>query len=110
MLRVPRPLRRFALRRGYSTSQRFAPTKSLEYDVKHGVRGFDANEPVVVTKSFRTIPAIEKWFKPLSEENSSYELDTTYLEKYGDSIVPLELTRTSPDNSTAFERFEAPFS
>jgi hypothetical protein len=84
--------------------------KSLQYGGQTGVAGFNANEPAIFKNAFRELPAIEKWFLASSTTSSSHELNTAYLEQYGDSIVPLELTRTSSDSTTTFERFEAPLS
>lgn len=86
--------------------------KSLRYDGNNSVEGFNANEPAVFRKGFEDVPAIGKWFTPSTADASSHELNASYLEQYGDSVVPLELTRSSADNpqSSTFERFEAPLS
>ncbi|KAI5376239.1 Clavaminate synthase-like protein [Alternaria alternata] len=75
------------------------------------ITNFKSDYPAVFKKAFLDIPAIEKWFQKLSERPE--ELNTAYLEQYGNAIVPLELTRVSTNGSArnqTFERFEAPLS
>ncbi|ORY13513.1 hypothetical protein BCR34DRAFT_442806, partial [Clohesyomyces aquaticus] len=64
--------------------------------------------PVILRGSFRTTPAISKWFTPFPSKkgvSAFHNLNAEYLSQNGDTIVPLELTR-----SDSFERFEAPLS
>lgn len=98
--------------RFYSTEKRFITARNLKYDGRTSVEAFNANEPTIFRKSFEDIPAIRKWFTQSATHSSSHELNTLYLEQYGDAIVPLELTRTSSSHSqtSTFERFEAPLS
>ncbi|KAF1840781.1 Clavaminate synthase-like protein [Cucurbitaria berberidis CBS 394.84] len=112
MFRISQVLLATSKRRLYPTKARFSEATSLHYDGKSTVEGFNANEPAVFRESFKDNPAIGKWFTPSTANPSSHELNVSYLEQYGDSIVPLELTRSSPDNphTTTFERFEAPLS
>jgi hypothetical protein len=112
--------------------RRFRQVKKTEYldkKKKLCISEFDSDQPALFKEAFLGIPAIEKWFKkdafldkPLRNKwekpkpNSfryPQELNTTYLEQYGDAIVPLELTHSSADNASqneTFERFEAPLS
>jgi hypothetical protein len=110
MLRVSRPLLTSSAKQCYSTTSRFTTAKSLQYAEQTSLASFDANEPAIFRNTFRTLPAIEKWLVPPSSTYTSQELNTAYLEHHGASIVPLELTRTASDNTTTFERFEAPLS
>ncbi|CAI9633869.1 unnamed protein product [Alternaria burnsii] len=75
------------------------------------ITNFKRDYPAVFKKAFLDIPAVGKWFQKLREYPQ--ELNTAYLEQYGNAIVPLELTRVSTSGSTqnqTFERFEAPLS
>ncbi|KAI4925035.1 uncharacterized protein J4E92_007073 [Alternaria infectoria] len=102
-------------------------TKTEYLDKKEfSIPAFDPDQPALFKKAFLDIPAIRKWFKKDAFLDASLtnkwnnkpntfrypqELNTAYLEQYGDAIVPLELTRSSPENALgneAFERFEAP--
>ncbi|KAF2034862.1 Clavaminate synthase-like protein [Setomelanomma holmii] len=71
---------------------------------------FILNRPAKFPNYFADIPAIEKWFKRHETDKGSRILNTAYLDQFGDSIVPLELTQTSDNGTTTFERFEAPLS
>lgn len=62
------------------------------------------------SKSFENIPAISKWFTPSQSEKDSHDLNMAYLKQYATTTVPLELTRSAPDEPATFERFEAPLS
>jgi hypothetical protein len=111
--------------------RRFRSLKNTEYlDKKKqlSISEFDSDQPALFKEAFLDIPAIDRWFKknPLEEPtgnkwakvaHSMYrypqELNTTYLEQYGDATVPLELTRSSANSESrneTFERFEAPLS
>tara|TARA_R110002003_G_scaffold128_2_gene12046 strand:- start:24384 stop:25217 length:834 start_codon:yes stop_codon:yes gene_type:complete len=61
------------------------------------------------SQGFTNIPAIEKWFNR-SLDDSSPALNAAYLDRFSESIVPLELTQTDNNGSSTFERFEAPLS
>ncbi|CAI9633868.1 hypothetical protein GT037_005226 [Alternaria burnsii] len=105
------------------------------------ITNFKRDYPAVFKKAFLDIPAVGKWFQKLREPPEvlageqhleqheqrkqrkldalhktfryPQELNTAYLEQYGNAIVPLELTRVSTSGSTqnqTFERFEAPLS
>jgi hypothetical protein len=72
---------------------------------------FNAKEPAVFKGACNGIPAVEKWFVRGKFRYPS-ELNTKYLEQYGDAIVPLEMTRVEAEHgqNESFERFEAPLS
>jgi hypothetical protein len=97
---------------------------------------FDANQPVRLKNLFKDVPAYEKWFirdtifpeisrqemarlerskkiykykKPVTLDAVA-KLNMEYLGNFGDTVVPLELTKTSPQNEVTFERFEGPLS
>jgi hypothetical protein len=72
---------------------------------------FNAKEPAVFKGACNGIPAVEKWFVSGKFRYPS-ELNTKYLEQYGDAIVPLEMTRVEAEHgqNESFERFEAPLS
>lgn len=100
------------------------------------ITNFDSDYPAVFKEAFLDIPAVGKWFQKLRKtqegltnekyqkheterdelhDTSRYpqELNTAYLEQFGDAIVPLELTRASANSNSrneTFERFEAPLS
>ncbi|KAH7385602.1 hypothetical protein BKA66DRAFT_416095 [Pyrenochaeta sp. MPI-SDFR-AT-0127] len=112
MSRSAQLLRTVSIRRSYSTKKRFRKATCLHYDGKSSIESFNPKEPVIFKGSFNGIPAIGKWFIPSTANSGSHELSTLYLEQYGDSIIPLELTRSSinPPHTSTFERFEAPVS
>lgn len=112
MSRNAQLLRTASRNRFYSTGERFSKATRLHYDDKSKVEGFNPIEPAIFKKSFKDIPAIGKWFMPSTTTNSPHELCISYLEQYANSIVPLELTRSSDDHphTSTFERFEAPIS
>lgn len=99
-----------AKRFGSTASQRFVEAKCLEYDVTNSANGFNANEPVIFKNCFKRVPAIGKWFIPSASSPNLHELNISYLDRYGDSIVSLELTQTTPDNTTSFQSLQAPLS
>ncbi|KAF1835520.1 Clavaminate synthase-like protein [Decorospora gaudefroyi] len=112
---VARATRRIQIR--LSKKKRpFLILKATEYlDKKKRIRipGLDAERPALFSRAFDHIPAIGKWFTNESQYRYPSELKTAYLEQYGDAIVPLELTRSSPDDNApnaTFDRFEAPLS
>jgi hypothetical protein len=110
MLRVSRPLLSSLSTRCYSTHLRFVTTNCHPFDDQTGLIDLNVDEPAILKNNFRDVPAVAKWFSASATSSSSLELDTRYLEQYGDSVVPLELTRISSDKITTFERFEAPLS
>ncbi|KAL8795261.1 MAG: hypothetical protein Q9195_002272 [Heterodermia aff. obscurata] len=63
---------------------------------------------------FKELPAISRWFKRSHQQDQPLKLDLSYLEQFGDAIVPLELNSNSdfhPDQqNTPFHRSEAPLS
>lgn len=110
MLQPFRPLIASSVTRCYSTSSCFAKARVISCENENSLDALKANEPIVFKKSFDSIPAIEKWFIASSNLPRFHELNTAYLERHGDATVPLELTRTSTDKKTSFERFDAPLS
>ncbi|KAH7559230.1 hypothetical protein BM1_04167 [Bipolaris maydis] len=103
--------------RSYSSeTKRFSTVEALEYvnnTKKLSIPGFDANKPAVFRSAFSDFPAEKKWFTS-SNDHPGYlqELNLAYLEKHGNAIVPLEVTRPSVHNTQneTFDRIEAPFS
>jgi hypothetical protein len=67
------------------------------------------SKPTVFTNYYGDLPAVMKWFKPevmrKKQRGSGRVLNTEYLEPYGMTMVPLELTKDE-----TFERLEAPLS
>ncbi|CAO2650381.1 Nn.00g016730.m01.CDS01 [Neocucurbitaria sp. VM-36] len=112
MSRISQALLAIPRRRLYSSKARLLKAKCLHYDDNSTIAGFNRDEPAVFRKAFEGIAAIERWFSPSATDPNSHELNNSYLEQYGDSLIPLELTRPSPDNphTSTFERFEAPLS
>lgn len=96
-------------RRVYSSLKGIVPARVLE-DID--VVNFDRETPQVLRSQFRDIPAIKKWIKPQLDGTPYDELNSSYLEPYGSTLVPLELTRSqSPSHEpSSFERFHAPLS
>jgi hypothetical protein len=95
--------------------KRFKQVKFVQYNAETGFKdsGFDAKAPTRFEKTFRGYPAIAKWFiRPPPEEKipDPPKLDVGYLEQFGTTTVPLELTRTAKDGASEFERFDAPLS
>lgn len=109
MSRVCHILSRASYVRCYSTHTRFTQAQCLEHANSSDINSFNINEPAIFRKSFENVPAISKWFTPSSDDASSYNLNT-FLEQHGASIVSLELTRSTPNEPSTFERFEAPLS
>ena len=110
MSRICRTLPRLRQVRCYSVNTCFVRAQCLELTNKDDINGFNVNEPAMFTKNLEKIPAISKWFIPSGSHHTSNKLNVSYLQEYGDSIVPLELTRSPPNETATFERFEAPFS
>jgi hypothetical protein len=100
---------------------------------------FNADQPTRLKNFFQDIPAYEKWFirstvvpeksrqhiekmkhsrKTLQRINHMKpntlvgvsKLNTEYLENFKDTIVPLELTKMSPNGNVTFDRLEGPLS
>lgn len=96
--------------RCYSSTTHFTQAQCLDLNGNNDIKGFDVNKPAIFKKSFDSLPAISKWFAPSTTNQHSCDINTSYLEQHGSSTVPLELTRSSPDELSTFERFEAPLS
>jgi hypothetical protein len=59
------------------------------------------------------LPAIDTWFTrtaPHGDGQTHKELNIELLERFGDTVVPLEITITPPDGQEDFQRIEAPLS
>ena len=111
MSRVARSWLRAAPSRLYSTAKRYEPVRSLRHTGNDSVDVFDLHEPAVFKKHFTDIPAIRKWFAWSDTSRSSCELNLPYLERFGDTMVPIETRRPSRSdpNTTRFERLETSF-
>jgi len=62
---------------------------------------------------FAHLPAVNAWFTELGPDNVIQSLNRAYLEPYGETLVPLELTPNAPLSTStptepAFQRFTAP--
>lgn len=62
---------------------------------------------------FAHLPAVTAWFTGLGPDSTIQSLDRTYLDPYGETFVPLELTQAGPSSTSfstepAFRRFTAP--
>ncbi|KAI9759037.1 MAG: hypothetical protein M4579_002626 [Chaenotheca gracillima] len=74
--------------------------------------------PGVLPKGqFASLSAVKKWFTASGATKLESALHLEYLSKYGDTVVPLELTRASIGGATdekpdgdSFNRFDAPLS
>ncbi|KAI0589822.1 Cupin-8 multi-domain protein [Pyrenophora tritici-repentis] len=109
---VYRPPRRFqVLPKVEHNNERRKLKKALQ------VQGFSWHRPGYFKSAFLEIPARTKWFTP-EIEGFRYPsvLNAAYLGQYGESIVPLEVTRSVSSNDdgksaqNTFERMEAPLS
>jgi hypothetical protein len=110
MSRICRILRKTQYTRCYSTNARFVKAQCLEYIDSNDIHSFNAHEPAVFKNSFKKLSAISEWFTVSETDTSTCDLNMSYLEQHGASTVPLELTRSGPNEARTFERFEAPLS
>lgn len=92
-----------------STTKRFPQVDVVRYSQDADVSNITLNEPVVLHKRFTDIPVISKWFRPSPIGKGDQELNQSYLEPHGSTMVPLELT-CREEQSERFERFQAPLS
>ncbi|KAF2272098.1 Clavaminate synthase-like protein [Westerdykella ornata] len=102
-----------AWRRLHSTQSRTFLPIAEHADSK--AQSFDPLRPAIFRNRFGDIPAISKWFTPHSSESGFHELNASYLEPYGSTLVPLELTRlhtTAREDAriSSFERLQTPLS
>ena len=109
--------RRNASRCLHSSSLQWEPVPVLQDSSATTFRrdAFHVQWPAVTPPAcFKELPAIGRWFKRSHQQNPIFELDLSYLEQYGDAIVPLELNSSSESHSdlqnTSFQRSEAPLS
>lgn len=72
-------------------------------------RAFTPKLPVLLPQDVsKQPPASQSWFESMGESPSSRRLKYDYLNRYGDVIVALELTRKNEAGTETFERFNAP--
>ena len=103
-------------RRLISSVSRWRPLQELPDAEVATVRlgAFKPSLPALLPRaSFCELPAVQKWFARSNKDSSPAALDYGYLEKFGTSIVPLELTRHTAMNSgnqtnDSFQRAEVP--
>jgi Cupin-like domain len=120
------------VRRNVSTIRYTSPDILADENIGHFRQGyFQAEKPAVLRSAdlCLKLPAYSRWFLETASNHSQGEkkgvqvqLNYDYISKYGDVLVPLELT-SSPSkseeikndvdaciNNTQFERFQAPLS
>lgn len=99
-----RPLHYFAFsRRRFSTASRLKlrdinalENGNVEFFREHA---FEPSIPSLLPRGhFSDLPALSRWFAPDGEHNV-WALNQEYLQSYGDTIVPLELTQFAKDNN-----------
>lgn len=78
-------------------------------------RCFSPAVPALLPRGiYASLPAATKWFRMDRQGRGQLQLDTEYLLRFGDPLVPLELTRPSPGDpdgsANSFQRFTAPLS
>jgi len=75
-------------------------------DISTFAQAYHRGEPVLLPAGhFSSLPAIQKWFSTSGlDEDSQAFLNTAYLSKFGDTIVPLEIT----DAAGRFVQVEQP--
>ena len=74
---------------------------------------FDVQRPALMPLGyFKELPAITKWFQCPIHQDQSTKLNQSYLEKFNNILVPLELSSAfgiqSLGTATSFSRSEAP--
>lgn len=110
MLRRCRILSQVAHIRRYASTAQYTQAQCLDISDNGDINGFDASQPAILKRKFDRLPAISKWFTPPKANTCTCDINTTYLKQHGSSTAPLELTRSSPNETRTFERFEAPLS
>jgi hypothetical protein len=140
MFALKRPLRRNLLttpaKRHYGPSKKRVSTPKCFMNLATIEAKLDTNQPARLKNLFKDYPAYEKWFiretivpEPSRQEQERMarrkkilkykkpkafiavsELNMDYLKDFGDTVVPLELTKTSPSGVFTFERSEGPLS
>lgn len=121
-----------------AAKKRFVQAKCYLHDkkIKEDDEAFNRNQPARFKKMFMDLPAYEKWFtlipvdrheeeskrvkagRPFSKKKLELLLDVKekrvlnmdYWGQFGETTVPLELTRTDQFGRGTFERFEGPLS
>ncbi len=99
-----------------STTATWHPLHALEDGSLQAFRekAFIPSKPALLpTAYFIALPSIQKWFRTTQDEMGGVALDHSYLSKFGDAIVPLELTRLSTASAAShdedsFQRAEVP--
>lgn len=113
----------FSLSTTTTTDTIWIPPDTLpnENDIDHFRQQYFAAEKPAVVRSAefsRTLPGYQKWFVQHETGSGSVGLNYEYLSKFGDAVVPLEMTATtSPgegelekDGKIQFKRLHAPLS
>ncbi|KAL4879795.1 hypothetical protein BJY04DRAFT_192983 [Aspergillus karnatakaensis] len=116
--------RRYAQPRRYNSAPQYKSLETLDdASIKtFRERYFIPERPVLLPRrSFRDLPAYERWFRRLPMKPNVSRLNTDYLATHGAyAHVPLELTQSKPDTSDtighghdsdlSFRKFHAPLS
>lgn len=98
------------------TARSWSPLKVLQEDGLKAFRdeAFAPSLPIVLPRgAFLRLPAVLKWFILLKDDTSISCLNQSYLKKFGDTIVPLEYSRSAPisnpeDVETSFQQAQVP--
>ncbi|KAK3060262.1 hypothetical protein LTS18_008941, partial [Coniosporium uncinatum] len=84
---------------------RFSPVPILDNPSIPSFREtyFNPAKPVIFPHGHfqKHLPAIKRWFSPPNDEIRVPSLNIDYLHRFGDTLIPLELTRTvsNPEGS-----------
>ena len=108
---------RIILGRTYTSTARWRPLGALKDGGLQTFRekAFIPSKPALLPKAFfLALPSIKKWYRTNQDEIKGALLNYSYLNKFGDAIVPLEFTRlpTAPtpvQDEDSFQRAEVPF-
>ena len=101
----------FIPRLSYSTASAWLPVKELPDGQPKTFRSeaFIPSKPILLPrKHFLKLPAAQKWFVRPRDGLSELAFNRSYLEQFGDSMVPLEFTRLDSGDQSTFNRAEAP--
>lgn len=101
----------FVSRLSYSSASAWLPVKELPDGQLQTFRSeaFIPSRPILLPrKHFFELPAAQNWFVRNQDGTSEVTLNLSYLEQFGDSIVPLEFTRLDSGDKNTFNRAEAP--
>ncbi|TKA81448.1 hypothetical protein B0A49_00291 [Cryomyces minteri] len=99
----------------YPTISRFSHVEPLRNGSVDTFRqqAFAPAKPALLPRDhFRDLPALKKWFEPSPNMPTACQLNASYLSSYGETLVPLELTRDNlsngADSVSSFEQLHAP--